>query len=158
MTPPIQSERGRNALVDEVPIKGDGFGLTLRVGDYERAATGEVWDDNWLRGAVDIDIAQPPTATFRAKCDVAWQTTELRAFHESLRTLLDDLTGTAKLTTIEDQVELTIELNSGKGTLTGRIEAHAVAALEFEAAIEQTFLADTLTALRAVVTKYPYRG
>jgi hypothetical protein len=70
--------------VDEVPINGDGFRLTLRVGDYERAAMGEVWDDNWLRGSVDIDIAQPPTATFKAKRDVAWQTTELQAFHESL--------------------------------------------------------------------------
>jgi len=105
--------------MDEVPIKGVGFRLTLRVGDYERAATGEVWDDNWLRGSVDIDIAQPPTATFRAKCDVAWQTTELQAFHESLRAVLEDLNGTAKLTTIEDQVELTIELESGNGRSLG---------------------------------------
>ncbi|MDP9345328.1 MAG: hypothetical protein M3P44_06355 [Actinomycetota bacterium] len=72
--------------------------------------------------------------------------------------MLDELTGTATLTTIEDQVELTLELKSGKGTLTGRIEAHAIASLEFEAATDQTFLADTLTALRAVVAKYPYRG
>jgi hypothetical protein len=144
--------------VDEVPINGDGFRLTLRVGDYERAATGEVWDDNWLRGSVELDLRQPPTATFRAKCDVAWQTTELQAFHESLRAVLEDLSGTAKLTTIEDQVELTIELKSGKGTLAGRVEAHAVAALEFEAATDQTFLADTLAALRTVVAKYPYRG
>ncbi len=105
-----------------------------------------------------MHMAQPPTATFRAKCDVAWQTTELHAFYESLRAVLDELTGTATLTTIEDQVELTLELKSGKGTLTGRIEAHAIASLEFEAATDQTFLADTLTALRAVVAKYPYRG
>lgn len=88
--------------VDEVPINGDGFRLTLRVGDYERAVTGEVWDDNWLRGSVDIEIAQPRTATFRAKCDVAWQTTELQGVYESLRTLLEDLTGAVNLTTIED--------------------------------------------------------
>jgi hypothetical protein len=144
--------------VDEVPINGDGLRLMLRVGDYERAATGEVWDDNWLRGSVELDIAQPPTAIFRAKCDVAWQTTELHAFHESLRAVLEDLSGTAKLTTIEDQVELTIELKSGKGTLTGRIEAHAIAAVEFEAPTDQSFLADTLAALRTVVAKYPYRG
>jgi hypothetical protein len=105
--------------------------LMLGVGDYERALTGEVWDDNWLRGSVEVRIEQAPTATFRARCDVAWQTTELHAFHESLRTLLDDLTGTARLTTIEDQVELTIELKAGKGTLTGRVEAHAIASVEF---------------------------
>jgi hypothetical protein len=146
------------AIVDEVQVSGDALKLTLCVGDYERAATGEVWDDNWLRGSVEVQIEQPPTARFRAKCDVAWQTTELHAFHESLRTLLQDLTGTAKLTTIEDQVELTIQLEKGKGTLVGRVEAHAVAALEFEVATDQTFLTETLTGLRAVVAKYPHRG
>jgi hypothetical protein len=144
--------------VDEVQIRGDGLALTLGVGDYERAATGEVWDDNWLRGSAEVRIEQAPTATFRARCDVAWQTTELHAFHESLRTLLDDLTGTARLTTIEDQVELTIELKAGKGTLTGRVGAHAIAALEFEASTDQSFLAHTLDALRATVAKYPSRG
>jgi hypothetical protein len=144
--------------VEVVEIRGDGVTLTLGVGDYERAATGEVWDDNWLRGAVALRIENPPTATFRAKCDVAWQTTELHAFHESLRTLLDDLTGSAKLATTEDQVELTIELNEVKGTLTGRVEAHAIALVEFEAPTDQSFLIPALSALRAVVTKYPYRG
>jgi hypothetical protein len=154
MSPELRVE----AIVDEVHVSGDGLKLTLRVGDYERAATGEVWDDNWLRGSVEVQIEQAPTARFRAKCDVAWQTTELHAFHESLRTLLQDLTGTAKLTTIEDQVELTVQLENGKGTLVGRVEAHAVAALEFEGATDQTFLTETLTGLRAVVARYPYRG
>ena len=144
--------------MDEVRINGDGLELTLGVGDYERAATGDVWDDNWLRGSVSADIAQPPFASFRAKCEVAWQTTELHTFHEGLRTLLDDLTGTAKLTTIEDQIELTIELKSGKGALTGRIEAHSIAALEFEVETDQTFLATTLDSLSRVVAKYPFRG
>jgi hypothetical protein len=105
-----------------------------------------------------VRIEQAPTAIFRARCDVAWQMTELHAFHESLRALLDDLTGTARLATIEDQVEITIELKAGKGTLTGRVEAHAIAALEFEASTDQSFLAHTLEALRAVVAKHPYRG
>jgi hypothetical protein len=144
--------------VDEVEIRGDGLVLTLSVGDYERSRTGDVWDDNWLRGSAEVWIGQAPAATFRARCEVAWQTTELHAFHESLRALLDDLTGTARLATIEDQVEVAIELKAGKGTLTGRVEAHATAALAFEAPTDQAFLAHTLAALRAVVAKYPYRG
>jgi len=40
----------------------------------------------------------------------------------------------------------------------GRVEVHAVAALEFEGATDQTFLAETLTGLRTVFAKYPYRG
>ena len=39
-----------------------------------------------------------------------------------------------------------------------RVEPHAIAALEFEASTDQSFLALTLDALRAVVAKYPYRG
>ena len=144
--------------MDEVEIRGDGLSLTLGVGDYERSPVGEVWDDNWLRGSAEVRIEQAPTARFRARCDVAWQTTELHEFHESLHALLDDLTGTARLATIEDQVEVTIELKAGKGTLTGRVEAHAIAALEFEASTDQSFLAYTLETLRAVVAKYPYRG
>ena len=53
---------------------------------------------------------------------------------------------------------MTIELEGGKGTLTGRVEAHAIAALEFEAPTDQSFLADTLAAPGTVVAKYPYRG
>jgi hypothetical protein len=60
-------------MVDEVPINGDEFRLTLRVGDYKRAATGDVWDDNWLRGSVELDIAQlrrrlsEPSAMWRGR-------------------------------------------------------------------------------------------
>ena len=103
-------------------------------------------------------MLRPPFASFRGACSVAWQTTELHAFHESLRTLLDDLTGVAMLSTIEDQVELSIRLNGGKGTIAGRIEAHAIASLQFEGATDQTYLKETLSALRAAVSMYPFRG
>jgi hypothetical protein len=69
---------------------------------YERERSGETYDKNWLRGRVTLEIAQPPAATFRARCDVAWQTTDLLEFQEALRTLLDDLTGVATLATLED--------------------------------------------------------
>jgi hypothetical protein len=127
--------------VSEINIRRDGFHLTLVVAGYERDRRGESYDDNWLRGTALLDVAQPRTATFKAQCDVAWQTTDLERFQESLRTLLDDLTGVATLSMVEDQVELTIRLTSGKGTVEGRVEAHAVASLEFEANTDQRFLA-----------------
>lgn len=70
---------------------------------------------------------------------------------------LDHLTGTATSTTVEDQVELTVRLEGGKGTLEGRVEEHALARREFEAEIDQSFLGSTLTELRALTTKYPFR-
>jgi hypothetical protein len=140
--------------VAEINVRGDGFHLELSVAGYER---GESYDDNWLRGGVSLKVAQPPTATFTAKCDVAWQTTDLLRFQEALRTLLDDLTGLATLSTLEDQVELTIRLEAGKGTVEGRVEAHAIAALEFEGTIDQSFLKQTLAELRQVNATYPFR-
>jgi hypothetical protein len=82
---------------------------------------------------VIVEVAHPTVATFRAKCHVAWQTTDLLRFQEALRTLLDALTGVATLSTVEDQVELAIRLTGGKGTIEGRVEAHAIALLQFEA-------------------------
>jgi hypothetical protein len=143
--------------VTEINVRGDGLQLSLGVFGYERERSGETYDDNWLRGRVTLDIAQAPAATFKARCDVAWQTTELLEFQEALRTLLDDLTGVATLSTLEDQVELTIRLNSGKGTVEGRVEAHAIASLEFEGTTDQSYLKQTLAELREVNAAYPFR-
>jgi hypothetical protein len=58
---------------------------------------------------------------------------------------------------VEDQVELTIRLKDGKGTVEGRVEAHAIASLEFEATTEQSLLEHTLAELREVNKAYPFR-
>jgi hypothetical protein len=78
-------------------------------------------------------------------------------FQEALQTLLDALTGIASLATLEDQVELTISLKDGKGTAKGRVEEHAMASLEFEATIDQSFLSQTLAELRQVTAAHPFR-
>lgn len=49
-------------------------------GGYEHERVGATYDDNWLCGMVVLEIVQPPTATFKAKCDVAWQTTDCFGF------------------------------------------------------------------------------
>jgi hypothetical protein len=105
--------------------------LTLDVGDYERQdARGD--DANWLRGQIELELTCAVASSFRARCSVAWTTDDLVRFHESLRTLLDDLTGTARLTTLEDQIELTVVLKGGKGTISGRVEEHALVRTEFD--------------------------
>jgi hypothetical protein len=144
-------------VVEEIRIAGEGMTLTLGVEGYEQPRGGDNWDDNWLRGTASVEVLQPSFAAFQGKCDVAWQTTELHAFHEGLRALLEELTGAATLSTIEDQVGVAIRLKGGKGTIAGRVQAHSVASLEFEAATDQTYLKQTLLDLRAVVSKYPCR-
>ncbi len=139
-------------------MRGDSFRLTFDVSGYETERQGrDSYDDNWLSGNVSVEIAGPPAATFEARCSASWQTVDFAHFQEALRSLLDDLTGVATFSTLEDQVELTIRLSSGKGTIEGRVEEHALAAVEFEAETDQSFLVQTLAELRAVTAKYPFR-
>jgi hypothetical protein len=139
----------------EVNVRGEGFLLRFDVLGYEGERRGEdSYDDNWLSGTVTLEFTR--SATFRAKCSTAWQTVEFAVFHEALRTLLDDLTGTATFSTIEDQMEVTIRLDGGKGTIEGHVEEHAMASVEFEAETDQSFLGQTLIELRAVTSRYPF--
>ena len=141
----------------EAVISGDGLTLRLQVEGYERRdAVAE--DANWLRGAVDLELRGGLGAHFRASCPVAWTTSELAYFNESLRTLMEDLTGTAALQTVEDQVEVRIELASGKGTFSGRVEEPALGFMEFEeVATDQTRLDVAARSLRDIVRRFPPR-
>lgn len=141
----------------EAVITGEGFRFVLGVVGYERADATEE-DANWLDGLASAELSGGRGPLFRARCSVAWTTTDLARFEASLRALLDDLNGTATLTTLEDQVELRIELTNGRGSLSGRIEQHALAALEFEAIpTDQSYLAPALESLRSIVGRFPAR-
>ena len=143
--------------MSEVSILGDGLRLTLTVNGYERARRGEHYDDNWLRGSVSLEIAAA-SATFSALCDIAWQTTDLSRFEQALTTLLGDLTGVANLSTLEDQVELTIRLTAGRGSIEGRLQARdAIASVAFTAPTDQSLMGQTLLDLRQINETYPVR-
>jgi hypothetical protein len=142
----------------EINLCGDGFHLKLDVHGYEfEHVGGDPYDDNWLSRAVTLEVVQPRIASFKAKCDVSWQTSDPQRFQEALRTLLDDLTGVASFSTFEDQVELTIRLENGTGNGEGRVEAHAVASPEFEGTTDQSFLKQGMADLRQVNAAYPFR-
>src|SRR3954454_12897982 len=143
--------------MDEVLIHGDGLALALRVAGYERYDS-EGSDANWLTGEVELHLTGPAASAFRATCRVAWMTGDFVRFHESLRTLLDDLDGAAHFSTVEDQAEITIQLSAGKGTISGRVEEHVAARIEFsDIRTDQSQLQPALTALRRLVQKYPER-
>jgi hypothetical protein len=48
-------------------------------------------------------------------------------------------------------------LEAGNGAVEGRVEAHAIAALEFEGTTDQSFLKQTLPGLRRFNAEYPFR-
>ena len=129
--------------------------LEIVVHGYERQATGDFHDDNWL--SVDVSIQ---AGSFRGRFHAAFLTTELKAFRDELRALLETLKGEAVFHTLEEQLTLTLQ-----GDGLGHIQLHGKAldqvgignCLEFGLAIDQTQLRSSVRALEAAVNAYPVR-
>jgi hypothetical protein len=135
-----------------VDITADGIALSIGVTGYERSdADGP--DGNWLQGEFELELRTGVPSGFRARMRVAWTPRDLVSFCGSLDALLDDSNGTARLVTADDQVELLITLNDGKGIVSGR-----AAQTRFEGvAIDEAELAPALSALQRMVNAYPSR-
>ena len=86
--------------------------VAIEVRSYERAATGQFDDDNWL--TVSIAVA---AGAFRGRVDAAFQVAELVAFRNDLAALYKTLKGRAALRTMEEQLSLDFE-----GTGLGSVE------------------------------------
>lgn len=144
--------------MDAVVLSGDGLELRLLIGEYERPGVSGS-DGAWVRGGVELTLTGPLASSFHSRLPVSWTDSELRAFQRALTTLLADLTGKASLSTLEDQIELRIELSSGRGTLQGRIEEHALARIEFEdVPTDQSLLTPALRSLRQATARLRKRG
>ena len=63
---------------------------------YERAAVGELYDDNWLRTQIRV-----AAGGFRGKVSAAILTVDLVRFAKELKPLVTNLSGTAEFSTLE---------------------------------------------------------
>jgi hypothetical protein len=88
---------------------------------YERDASGEPSDDNWL--IVQIEVS---AGGFRGNTDAHIMTGEVARFASQLRPLYDTLSGVADFTTLEGQLQLHFS-GDGKGhiDLEGEVRDHA---------------------------------
>ena len=129
--------------------------IAIEVFGYERAASGEYWDDNWL--AVEVSVA---AGAFRGKYKASFMAGEFEDFHQQLKGLLEALRGEAKFQTIEGQLSLAL-IGDGLGHIQIRGEAIDEAGignrLIFTSVIDQTQLQSSVRALGAVVAAYPVR-
>ncbi|HEY6167762.1 MAG TPA: hypothetical protein VI454_06960 [Verrucomicrobiae bacterium] len=130
--------------------------IEVDVHGYERPATGEYWDDNWLN--VDIRVQ---AGGFRGNAAATIITSELTKFLSELRPLLETLRGSAKFSTMEGQLKLQLD-GDGKGhiELQGEVADRPGIGncLNFTLQFDQSQLRASVQELERVTTKFPVRG
>jgi hypothetical protein len=122
---------------------------------YERAATGEYWDDNWLSVLITVRAGG-----FRGKADAAIQTSELVKFTSELEPLYESLNGSAEFETMEEQLSMKL-VGDGKGHIEFQGELVDQAGvgnrLHFTLHFDQSQLGSSIRELKRVLAQYPVR-
>jgi hypothetical protein len=130
--------------------------VTVEVLNYERPASGEYHDDNWVNVAVSVSAG-----AFTGNFAASFLTEEFVAFRSQLRELYKTLKGEATFTTMEGQLTLNL-VGDGRGGITLKGEALDQPGigncLIFELALDQTYLASTLDGLDQVIDVFPVRA
>jgi hypothetical protein len=99
------------------PGSSDREKVVVTVRGYERAPTGEYYDDNWFTVVVEVSAG-----AFSERFDAAFLTQDFVSFRDQLRGLYDSLKGEANFTTLEDQLSIRVAGN-GRGGLVVAGEA-----------------------------------
>lgn len=140
-----------------IPIKGEGGGVMIEVAGYGQAEADNHSDTNWLVG--EIDVSAGP---FRGRLDANFTTHEFAALDRDLAKALNALTGKVAFAPDYGSIlRLTVEMTSlGHATVTGslRHQTEFSASLDFEFATDQTYLAETRTALATLVKEFPVKA
>ncbi|WP_421761233.1 WapI family immunity protein [Devosia sp.] len=91
---------------------------------------------------------------FKGSFPASFLTGEVRDMHAAVRTLHSTLRGVVEFSTLEHQVQFTLEMaTTGKLKFMGQLTDNAAAAnrLKFETELDQTYLVPVLAALDRVV-------
>ncbi len=103
-------------------------------------------------------MATGTASSFTARMSLTLRTDALEHFRDELRTLDAKRTGVAELTHLEDEMELTVRLKRGKGTLTGFVLDHDGPELRFEhIEIDRSFVREALAQIDVLVQAFPMR-
>lgn len=134
----------------------DSEKLKIKIIGYEREATGEYYDDNWLSVKVGLSFGG-----FQGAFGAAFLTRDFHSFLPQLEQLHKSLKGTIKFETLEQQLEFTLT-GDGKGNieLAGEAmdEAGPANILRFYSSFDQTYLSSSISQLTKLCGKFPERG
>jgi hypothetical protein len=123
---------------------------------YERPASGEYYDNNWLNVQVFVSAGG-----FKGAFRASFQTAELLGFRDQLSSLYNTLKGEAKFETMETQLALVLT-GDGRGGISLKGEAWDQPGignrLEFSLDLDQTHVGKALSELNEVVGGFPVRA
>jgi hypothetical protein len=141
----------------EATVGGDDCGLVIRVGAYQFPEAIDFDDANWLVGEVEMEAGL--TGSFTASHLVTLRADELAQFRDELVPLIQSLTGEATLRHLEEQVGCNLTLDEGRGNLTAFVSEHVGSELRVrECKTDQSYLAQTVHDLNALLSEFPVRG
>ena len=129
--------------------------ITVSVMSYERPASGEYYDDNWLSCEVAIRAG-----AFRGKYAANFLTSELLGLAQELERLYRDLSGEVTFNPMEGQLRLKFTCdNLGHIHVSAKAmdEAGIGHTLTFSVSFDQTYLAASLASLKGVTNAFPVR-
>lgn len=129
--------------------------IAVDVLSYERGVSGDYHDDNWVQVSIFVSAG-----AFTGTVGATILTGELAAFHKELSALYAALKGSAKFTTLEQQLALTL-VGNGRGNiqLTGQVLDRAGVGnrLSFTLEFDQTILGASIKELGVVIKAFPVR-
>jgi hypothetical protein len=147
------------SLTNTVQIRGDGNVIQIEVFGYERLDATDEYDANWLRARCSITIAE-----FSAVLSLALVTHDVGRFAHELEQAVQLLKGTASFSTPEAGLAVEIKFTTaGHAEILGSARSQRscvpdVSVLSFSFETDQSFLAQTVRELKAIVSRFPVRN
>lgn len=136
-----------------IPIKGNEGIVSIHISGYSNPRATDSDDANWLSAEIEIAVG-----CFTGKYPASPTTQDFSRFQESLELVLETLSGKALFSTMEGWLQLQIDMTR-RGTATVSGEAVALQApriaLEFSFESDQSYLQETLRAVRLAVQNFP---
>jgi hypothetical protein len=132
----------------------DGEHVALRVFGRTWPAATDYWDGNWVRTAIEVRVGG-----FTAEVSADLRTDELHRFADGLRSLNENLSGTAALQSLETWIDLSVECQPNghlriKGAIRDEPGRGNLLAFELHH-FDQTYLSGWLAQLDAIDEEFP---
>jgi hypothetical protein len=140
-------------MAAEMCLRGDGGDLRISIGIRENPSPQNLDDANWLRGTVAVAVGE-----FSADYTAAFMSQDFGDFQAQLETLVSAGKGSASFRTLEDALEIDIEVGGlGQAYVRGvaRVVGPPSADLSFSFESDLGRIAAASSALKRVISDFP---